>query len=41
MQRELAKGLFFLENISRHKALFLLLLRSDDFITSDELAYKL
>ena len=41
MQRELAKGLFFLENISRHKALFLLLLRSDDFITSDELADKL
>lgn len=41
MQRELAKGLFFLENMSRHKALFLLLLRSDGFITSEELADKL
>lgn len=41
MQRVLAKSLFFLENVSRHKALFLLLLRSDDFITSDELADKL
>ena len=41
MQRELAKNLYFLENISRHKALFLLLLRSDDFITSEELADKL
>ena len=35
------KKLQFLERISRHKALFLLLLRSEDYITSEELADKL
>lgn len=41
MSRELARKLRFLENVSRHKALFLLLLRSDDFITSEDLADRL
>lgn len=35
------KKLWFLEEVSRHKALFLLLLRSEDFVTSEELAGKL
>lgn len=35
------KKLHFLERISRHKALFLLLLRSENYITSEELADKL
>ena len=41
MCRELARKLRFLENVSRHKALFLLLLRSDGFITSEDLADRL
>ncbi len=35
------RKLHFLEDISRHKALFLLLLRGEDYITSEELADKL
>lgn len=41
MNDDLAKKLEFLENNYRHKALFLILIRNEDFVTTDELAEKL
>lgn len=41
MEEELLDKLEFLENNYRHKALFLMLFRTNDFITSDELAIRL
>lgn len=41
MNDDLAKKLEFLENNYRYKALFLILIRNEDFVTTDELAEKL
>lgn len=41
MVDELAKKLEFLENNYRHKALFLILFREDNYLTTDILAKKL
>lgn len=41
MQNSLIEKLRFLEDVPRHKALFLLLLRSEDYITSEALAKNL